>query len=45
MTPNFVGVVSVLLPIRGQICQGMLYMCTFVEKVVPLLGTTTDKWM
>ena len=44
MTPNFVAVVSVLLPICGQICQGMPYMCIFVEEVVQFLGTMTEKW-
>ena len=43
MTPNFEAVVSVLLPICGQICRGMPYLCIFVEEVVPLLGTMTDK--
>ena len=43
MTPNFVAVVGVLLSISGQICQGMPYLCIFVEEVVPLLGTTTKK--
>ena len=42
MTPNFVAVVSVLLPICGQMFQGMPYLCIFVEEVVPLLGAMTD---
>ena len=45
MTPTFVAVVSVLLPICGQICQGMSYLCIFVEEVVPFFGTMTEKWM
>ena len=45
MTSNFVAVVSVLLPICRQICQGMLYLCIFVEEVVLLLGTITEKWV
>ena len=45
MTPNFVAVVSVLLPICGQICQGMPYLCTFVEEVVQFLWTMTEKWV
>ena len=45
MTPNCVAVVSVLLPICGQICQGMSNLCIFVEELVPLLGTMTDKWV
>ena len=45
MTPNFVAVVIFLLPICGQICQGMPYLYIFVEEVVPLLGTMTDKWV
>ena len=43
MTPNFVAVVSVLLPICGHICRSMPYLCIFVEEVVPLLGTMTEK--
>ena len=43
MTHNFVPVFSVLLPIGGQICQGLPFQCIFVEGVVPLLGTMTDK--
>ena len=43
MTPNFVAVVSVLLSICGQICQGMPYLFIFAEEVVPLLGTMTGK--
>ena len=43
MTPNFVAAVSVLLPICGHICQGMPYLCIFVEEVVPLLGTMTEQ--
>ena len=45
MTPNFEAVVSVLLPICGQICQGMPYMCIFVEEVIHFLGTMTEKWV
>ena len=45
MAPNFEVVVSVLLQICGQICRGMPYHCIFVEEVVPLLGTMTDKWV
>ena len=41
MTPNFVAVVSVILPFCGR--QGMPYMCIFVEEVVSLLGTMTNK--
>ena len=36
-------VVHVLLQICGQICRGMPYPCIFVEEVVPLFGTMTDK--
>ena len=43
MTPNFVAVVSVLLPNCGQVCQGMQYLCIFVEEVVQFLGTMADK--
>ena len=45
MTPNFVAVVSVLLPICGLICQGMLFLCIFVEEVVQFLGQMTEKWV
>ena len=45
MEPKFVAVVGVLLPICGQICQGVPYLCIFVEELVPLLGTMTDKWV
>ena len=44
MTPYFVDVVSVLLPISCYICSGMPYLCIFVEGVVVLLGAMTDKW-
>ena len=43
MTPNFVAVVSVLLPICFQIGLGMPYMCIFFEEVVMLLCAITDK--
>ena len=43
MAPNLEAVDSVLLPFCGQICRGMPYLCFFVEEVVPLLGTKTDK--
>ena len=35
-------VVSVLLQICGQICQGMPYPCIFVEEIVQLIGAMTD---
>ena len=41
LTPNFVVLVSVLLPI----CWGMPYLCIFGEEVVTLLGAITDKWV
>ena len=34
MAPNFVASVSVLLPIGGEIYQGMQYLCIFVEEFV-----------
>ena len=43
MAPKFEAVFSVLLKIFGQIYRGMPYSCIFVEEVVPLLGTITDK--
>ena len=45
MALNFVAIVIVLLPICGQICQGMPYLCILAEEVGPLLGTMTDKWV
>ena len=45
MAPNFVVVVSVLLSICCHIGSGMLYLCIFVEEVVPLLEAMTDKWV
>ena len=45
MAPNFEAVVNVLLQICGQICRGRPYLCIFVEKVVPLLGAMTDKFV
>ena len=38
MTPNFVAVVSVLLPICCHIGLVMPYLCIFVAEVVTLLG-------
>ena len=43
MTPNFVAVVSVLLPICCHIGWSMPYLYNFVEEVVTLLGAITDK--
>ena len=45
MTPNFVVVVSVLLPICCHIGRGMPYLCIFVEEVVTLSGAITDRWV
>ena len=45
MTPNFVAVVSVLLPICGHIDWGMQYLCIFVDEVDTLLGAIPDKWV
>ena len=45
MTPNFVVVVSVLLPFRCHIGWDMRYLCIFVEEVVTSLGAITDKWL
>ena len=38
MTPNFVVIVSVLLPIYCHIGSGVQYLCIFVEDVVDILG-------
>ena len=43
MAPNFEAVFSVLRQMCGQIYRGMPYSCIFVEEVVPLLGSMTDK--
>ena len=43
MTPNFVVVVSVLLPICCHIGRGMQYLCIFNGEVVTLLGAITEK--
>ena len=45
MAPNFVVLVSVLLPICCHNGWGMPYLCIFVEEVVTLLGAITDKWV
>ena len=45
MTPNFVVVVCVLLPISSHIGWGMPYLCIFVGEVITLLGAFTDKWV
>ena len=45
MTPTFVVVVSVLLPISGHIGSGMPYQCIFFDEVVTLLGAITEKWV
>ena len=45
MTPNFVAVVSALLPICCHIGWGMTYLFVIVEDVVTLLGAITDKWV
>ena len=42
MTPNFVVVVSVLLPISGHIGWGMPYQCIFVEEFVTFLGAIAE---
>ena len=44
-TPNFVVVVSVLLPICCHIGWCMPYLCTFAEEVVTLLCAITDRWV
>ena len=43
MTPNFVVVVSVLLPISGHIGWGIPYQCIFVEEFVTLLGAIAEE--
>ena len=45
VAPNFENGVSVLLQICGRICRGMPNPCIFVEEVVPILGTMTDKFV
>ena len=41
----FVDVTSVLLPMCCHIGSGIPYLCIFVEEVVALLGSMTDKWV
>ena len=43
MTPKFVVVVSVLLPIFRQIGSGMPYLCIFVEECVALFRAMAEK--
>ena len=43
MAPNFEAVFSVFRQICSQIYRGMPYSCIFVQEVVPLLGTMTEK--
>ena len=45
MMPNFVVVVNVLMPMCHHIGLGMPNLHIFVEEIVALLGTMTDKWM
>ena len=45
MTPNFVVVDSVLLPIYCHINWGMPNLCIFVEEVATCLGAVTDIWL
>ena len=42
MTPNFVVVISVFLPICCHIGRGMPYLCIYVGEVT-LLGAITEK--
>ena len=43
IAPNFVVVVSVLLPFCFHIGSGMQYLCIFVEEVVQILRAMADK--
>ena len=45
MTPTFVVVVSVLLPMCCHIGWDMQYLYILVEEVITLLGAITDKWV
>ena len=45
MTPNFVVVFHVLLPICCNIGSGMPYLLIFGEEIVALTGAITDKWV
>ena len=45
MTPNFVAVVIVLLPVCCHIGSGMPNLRIFVEEIVALLDAMTDKWV
>ena len=45
MTPNFVIVANVLMPICRHNGSGMPNLHIFVEEIVELLGAMTYKWM
>ena len=45
MTPYYVVVVGVVLPMYCHIGSSMPYLYIFVEEVVAFLGTMTDKWI
>ena len=45
MTPNFVVVVNVLLPICCHIGSGMPHLLIFGEEIVTFSGGITDKWV
>ena len=45
ITPDFVVVVGVLLPIYCHIGSELPNMCNFVEDTVELLGEITNKWV
>ena len=44
MTPTFIVVVNVLLPICRHIGSGMPYLYNFGEEMVALLGAMAYKW-
>ena len=45
MTPYFVALVNVLLPMFCHIGWGMPYLHIFVYEIVELLGAMADKWI
>ena len=45
MTPNFLVVASVLMPLFRHIGFGRPKLCIFVEEVAAFIGEMTDKWV
>ena len=45
MTPNFVVVFNVFIPLCRHMRSGSPNLPIFVEEIVMLLGAMTDKWV